>query len=57
MAEEHPPSPAREDDSLPLRRLRVKPAMTDKSNGSKKTTIQQFNNQQFNIQTWKRKKN
>jgi hypothetical protein len=28
MAEEHPPSPEREDDTLSLRRLRVKPAMT-----------------------------
>ena len=28
MAEEHPPSPMREDESLALGRLRVKPAMT-----------------------------
>ena len=28
MAEEHPPSPNREDDSLSLWRLRVEPAMT-----------------------------
>ena len=28
MAEEHPPSPKREDDTLSLGRLRVKPAMT-----------------------------
>ena len=28
MAEEHPPSPMRKDESLALGRLRVKPAMT-----------------------------
>jgi hypothetical protein len=28
MAEEHPPSPEREDETLLFRRLRVKPAMT-----------------------------
>ena len=28
MAEEHPPSPVREDNTLLLGRLRVKPAMT-----------------------------
>ena len=28
MAEQHPPSPVREDDNLSLGRLRVKPAMT-----------------------------
>jgi hypothetical protein len=28
MAEKHPPSPFREDDSFSLRGLRVKPAMT-----------------------------
>ena len=31
MAEEHPPSPVREDDTLLLGRLRVKPAMTVKA--------------------------
>ncbi len=31
MAEEHPPSPEREDDILSFRRLRFKPAMTDKA--------------------------
>ena len=30
MAEEHPPSPKREDESLSFGRLRVKPAMTAK---------------------------
>jgi hypothetical protein len=31
MAEGHPPSPEREDGSIPFRRLRVKPAMTARS--------------------------
>ena len=31
MAEEHPPSPMRGDDSFPFGRLRVKPAMTAKA--------------------------
>ena len=29
MAEEHPPSPKRKDNTLSLGRLRVKPAMRD----------------------------
>ena len=33
MAEEHPPSPVREDVSLAFRRSRVKPAMTAKGEG------------------------
>ena len=34
MAEEHPPSPYREDVFHSLRRLRVKPAMTARGEGS-----------------------
>ena len=34
MAEEHPPSPERRDVSLSLGRLRVKPAMTARGDGS-----------------------
>ena len=33
MAEEHPPSPKREDDTNVFGRLRVKPAMTVKGRG------------------------
>ena len=39
MAEEHPPSPEREDNNLSFRRLRVKPAMTVKAITNPKTKI------------------